>query len=400
MKQSQKPSLWQTRNELPSLPHGAAAALMILVAALAGVFAATETTVLVMTLVTAIYASLLLLYRSPLVLLPVPAAYLIAFFLYKSPLTALLSLAFAPCAAVIAVSVFRRRKCFRTTITLTAVSLAVAAGCTALMLYLSFGSVSEGITAVFAAIDQSLADTWTLMITQLGAANAAEYEEVWRSVTANYKFILPGAVISTAMIASWAACKLTHRILVWLHADKSFFRKKWTVMVPVAWAYAYIIVTVSVLVVSLLLLTSDTEWPLYLITNLLAVTEPPLIAIGFRRFRLTLRRLRRRGFIFPYILLVIGLVAFACCMGVTFLPFLLAYTGAMYVIRRHKAKKLKKMLEESGQAPIWTAPAAPGEKPDNGAPDNGDNADTTAEQQPDAPENDPDDDSDDGDSEN
>lgn len=357
-----QPSLWQTRDTLPALPHTAALALLLLTAGLAGVFGGSGIpSVLVTMLLAAIYAALLLLYRTPLVLLALPGAYLIAFFFTRDPLGALAALAFAPLGAVIAVCIYRRRKCFRTVLWLTGASLVVFAGVAAAALSVAYGSVADGLRAVFAETDKYLAESWQMLVTELGASRAADYEETWKLLTSSYPYFLPGFAVLAAMVLSWASCKLTRRILIWLHADKAFFRKKWTIMVPVPWAYAYVGVTLATLAVSLLsIVIKNAEWLVFGITDLLMVLEPPLVAIGARRFRVTLRRLRRRGLTAPYIVLVILFVGIGCCAGFELLPFLLAYLGTLYVIRRAKMKRIQK-----------AEAAAPGAA----APDTSDDAD-------------------------
>ena len=372
-----QPSLWQTRDTLPALPHSAALAILLLTAALAGIFSGSASSVLVTMLTAAVYAVLLLMYRTPLVLLALPGAYLIALFFIRDPLGALPALAFAPLGAVIAACIYRRRKCFRTVLWLTAVSLLVFVGVTVGMLCTQYDSLADGVRAVLAEMDKYLAESWQLLVKQLGTEKAAELEEAWKSLAASYPYFLPGFAALTAMVLSWASCKLTRRILIWLHADKSFFRKKWTIMVPVPWAYAFVAVTLATIVVSLLSFTVDgADWLVCVIADLLMVLEPPLVAIGARRLRLTLRRLRRRGLTAPYIFLVVFLVAAGCCAGLELIPFLFAYLGTLYVTRRAKIKRLQK----AEAAAAGTAPDAQSGKD---APDARDAADAGDEDETD-----------------
>ena len=390
-----QPSLWQERDTLPKLPHTAAIALLLLTAGLAGIFGGDGVAAFaVMMLLAAIYAVLLLLYRTPLVFLAIPVAYLVSFFFTRNSLTALPSLAFAPLGAVIALCIYRRRKCFRTVLWLTAVSLVLYAGIAAGTLYAEYGSVAEGIRAIRAEADKYLAEYWQTLVSTLGATRAADFEDSWKLLSSAYVYFLPGFAVMSAMILSWAACKLTRRFLIWLHADKFFFRKKWTVMVPLAWAYAYIIATVATLRVSLIGLVIEWgDWLVYGVTDLLMVLEPPLVAIGARRLRVTLRRLRRRGMTGMYILLVILMIGILCCAGFELLPFLIAYVGTMYVLRR---AKLKRMRAAEAAAPGRPTGRPVPEDTDDDETDTDADAAAGTDEKPDGSDSEKDQDNDDG----
>ncbi len=334
--------LWAQRDRLPKL-HPAAAVLLLLFASLSsGAFAPTGAGILTVALDASVFAFLLLLWRTPLCWLSVPVAFLFSFLLYRNVLLCVSSLFFAPLGAILALCIFRRRKCAPTVLRLTLCMLVLVGGHLLLLLHEAYGSISAIVAEVSGMIETTAKATLEDMASNADSQTLYEYYERFIKtdlplILQYWPLMIPGIALFTFMLFSWISCRFTKLLTRIFRAETAIFKRKWAVMVPLWWVVAFV-ATAVLYVVSTFLSYLKIYLPMIIAADLLFIVAPPLFAIGFRRMANSLRRIRAAGSNFPYMMIIVIMIAMLCCAWQVVLIAMTFY-GALYVVQRYRRRK-------------------------------------------------------------
>lgn len=337
-------SLWQKRGEMTPLPLWFQLVLLAGVTLLSGLFSVTPLMPLALALSSAGFALLLVQCRRFYIWVALPAAFFLCFLANGVGfLPSLISLAFVPCALILSVCLFLRKKCSPTvlwvTLFLVVATLAAFAG----FLKMNYGDIIGGAKTLWNEIAETGRETIqkTFDTTGLPPSLSELYTEYYESITETIDltpYFLPGMLLILSASTAWLSCKVLFRLLKRSGGKDFFFEKNWNVMVPAWWAYAYVIVTLASLIIAFLPESEERRLSV-MAANLIVLLEAPLFVIGCRRVRILLRKFRRNGIMLPYYGTVILGVLLAICQPRLVLLGL-AFIGTMYIIRRYKRKKM------------------------------------------------------------
>ncbi|MBQ3791498.1 MAG: hypothetical protein II797_00155, partial [Clostridia bacterium] len=163
-------------------------------------------------------------------------------------------------------------------------------------------------------------------------------------------YAVPGMWICLSALSMWAAAKLVRRGIMRCGAHDIFFYKNWNIMVPAGWVFAFIAVTVAALVIAFLPESENKLRYSAILFNFSSVIELPLLGIGFRRARITLRKLKTLRFPFPIWVIVLLFVLVTICQPSLSLVALTCI-GAWYILKRYLDKKKKSPPEDPSDGP-------------------------------------------------
>ncbi len=271
--------------------------------------------------------------RTALAFVSLPVSFGIAFALTGSPWDAALALLYLIPATVIAVSLLTNTSCSVSIAALAGTELALTATVFAASLYVSFGSVSKGLTEIYAfmkTVTVEFMKTYAEMLKASGlelSFSDGEIDELLKSVVA----VLPGTAVFICILVSAATAKIAWACLGKKRLQPHFRSDGWRITVSSAACYVYLISYVASFLFGFF---KSTEVLVYTASNLSTIFMPAVFLAGARNIKAKLTKTSATAKVIAVVICVVSALFMPTLLSI--LIMVISFTGAFSVIRQNR----------------------------------------------------------------